>query len=436
MNNAHPIGFISLLLLILLITVAVSGWLKRRWQLSLNAGFVLVGFIVINILGLIKPVPDLQSGDLQLIVTYILLPILLADGIYRFRIHDLRYQRLKPMLLLPALFFIAWLLTWLFFLWVLKDRTEATLLTALSASFLIYIVDILPPDKILTLLNTLDKSNTDKTRHTSMIQVNALISGVPALVIFLGMAQLLELSTQPNFPFPSLTWYWLFWIWSVLGGVLFGFIWGVIGGLIAANINNYRLNLTLLSVIIWLSYLSSLYYFGVSGIMALLTTTLIMSKAHAQFLTPREIKYIRALFRNMRFIAGVIILGLLINKLHFNLFLNHGFIMLMAVLIFLLSRIISLYGFMPLLWQFFHLPAHIIRQHTLFISTSHSGLIVLAVWLLPETTPYKDSFEAMAIALILVSLFIQRPHLDWLFQQFVPKKPIRGINLIKNRFNQ
>lgn len=433
MNNLHPIGFICLLLVVLLITIALSGRLKRHWQLSLTAGFVLIGIIIINSLALLKQIPTLPDNQLRIITTYVLLPIIIADGAYRFRLHDLRYQCLKPMLILPLLLFTAWLLACLFFIWVLNDRTDAVLLTALSLSMLIFIVDILPPDKTLGLLNHLDKTNTSKTRHTSLVQVNALLTGVPSLVIFLGVAQLLDLRAQDHFPFANITWYWLFWLWELLGGVVFGFLWGVIGGLIATNTQNHRINLILLAVIIWLSYLSSLYYFGVSGITALLTTTLIMSKAHTQFLSPREIRYMRALFRNLKFIAGVVVAGLMINKLHISLLMTDGYIMLLATLIFVLTRVISVYGFMPLILQIFHRQNHPLRQHVLFISPSHSGLILLAVWLLPETTPFKNGYEAVAMALVLFSLFVQRPQLDRIFQYFSPPKPRRGINLIKNR---
>jgi len=165
--------------------------------------------------------------------------------------------------------------------------------------------------------------------------------------------------------------------------------------------------------------------------MALLTTTLIMSKAHTQFLSPREIRYMRALFRNLRFLAGVVIFALVIYKLQMDMLINHGFFMLVAVLVFIIARAISLYGFLPLMLQLNHRQVNTTMQHVLFISSTHSSLILLAVWLLPENTPFKDSYEAMAVALVLLNLFVQRPNLSRFYQNLLPKKPTRGINLIK-----
>ncbi|MCW8870088.1 MAG: cation:proton antiporter [Proteobacteria bacterium] len=433
MNDLNPITLICLLLVILLIAIAVSNTLKRHLKLSLAASFILVGFVMINGIVLFKPIATLQDGQLQQLTTYFLLPILLADGAYRFPIHDLRYQRLKPMLLLPFIFLTSLLLAFLFFLWAFNEQAGGSLLIILAASFLIFMTDILPPHNTLSVLNTLDKSNPSKTRFTSLVQVQSLLMSVIALMFFLGVAQLTGLDPDPSTDNAGATWYWLYWLWELFGGLVFGFIWGVVGGLIATNIQNYRINLLLLCVIIWLSYLSSIHFFGVSGIMALLTTTLIMSKVHTQFLTPREISYMRALSRNLRFMVGMIIFGLIVYKLRVDILLENWFAMLMVLLVFILSRAISIYGFLALILQLSHRQINMIRQHVLFISTSHSSLILFAVWLLPADTPSKDTYEAMAFALVLLSLFAQRPRLPQLIQNLMPKKAVRGINLIKNR---
>ena len=433
MNSTNSVGLICLLLAILLIAIALSGWLKRHWLLSLAASFVLVEFVTINGFVLVRPLPSLPASQLQLLSTYVLLPIILADAAYRFRIHDLRYQRLQPMLLLAPVFFISLLFAFLFFLWVFSGQPELDLLIILAASLLIFMADMFPSHKTLSALNSLDKVSSTKTRYTTLIQVESLLIGALTLMLFLAIGQLTDIDSYTKFKHSSVTWYWLYWLWAFFGGVVFGFIWGVIGGLIATNIQNYRINLILLSTIIWLSYLSSLYFFDVSGIMALLTTTLIMSKAHTQFLTPREIKYMRALFRNLRFLVGIVIYSLLIYKLQINVFISHWFTMIMTVLVFIMARAISLYGFLPLILQLKHHQINANRQHTLFISTTHSSLILLAVWMLPESTPFRDSYEAMAMALVLMNLFVQQPNLSRLFQNLLPRKTIRGINLIKNR---
>ena len=433
MNAANPIGLICLLLVVLLIAISISGWLKRRWKLSLAAAFVLVGFVLINGIILLRPIPVLNASQIQLFTTYVLLPVILADAAYRFRIHDLRYQRLKPMLLLAPVFIVALLFTFLFFLWAFNGQPGINLLIILAASLLILMIDPFPSHSTLNALTALDKTSSSNTKLTTLVQVESLLIGSLTLILFLGIGQLTDMNSQANLNHSSVTWYWLYWLWAFFGGVVFGFIWGVVGGLIATNIKNYRVNLILLSVIIWLSYLSSLHFFEVSGIMALLTTTLIMSKAHTQFLTPREIKYMRALFRNLRFMVGVVIFGLMVYKLQINVFINHWFIMLMAVAVFIMARAISIYGFLPLIIQLKHRQTMSTRQHVLFMSSSHSSLILLAVWLLPESTPFRDHYEAMAMALVIMSLFAQRPNLPQLVQNLLPKKNTRGINLIKNR---
>ena len=433
MNEAHPVGLISLLLLVLLVAIAISGWLKRHWKLSLAAGFLMVGFVVINGLTLFRPVPALPADQFQTLAIYLLLPVLLADAAYRFRIHDLRYQRLKPMLLLVPIFIISWLFAFLFFLWAFNHLSGMNYWLILAASLLIFITDTFPSHKLLTLLNNLDKIAIDKTRFTTLVQVDYLFISVMVLMVFSGVAGLTAAETAGSGIYSSATWYWLHWLWGLFGGIVFGFIWGVIGGLITTNIQNYRVNLILLSITIWLSYLSSLHYFGVSGIMAIMTTTLIMSKAHTQFLTPREIRYMRTLFRNLRFVVGVVIFGLMIIQLQLSVFINHWFTMLMAVLIFIMARIISLYGFLPLMLQLKKRQINITRQHVLLISPTHSSLILVAVWLLPDNTPFKDSYEAMAMALVLLNVFVQRPNLTQFLQSLHPQKPNRGINLIRNR---
>lgn len=433
MNDFNPITIICLLLVILLIAIAVSNTLKRHLKLSLAASFILAGFVMINGIVLFKPIATLQADQLQQLTSYFLLPILLADGAYRFPIHDLRYQRLKPMLLLPLIFLTSLPLAFLFFLWAFNEQSGGSLLIILAASLLIFITDIFPPHKTLSLLNTLDKSTPSKTRFTSLAQVQSLLISVLALMFFLGVAQLTGHDPNPSTDNAGATWYWLYWLWELFGGLVFGFIWGVVGGLIATSIHNYRINLLLLCVIIWLSYLSSLHFFGVSGIMALLTTTLIMSKVHTQFLTPREISYMRALSRNLRYMVGMIIFGLIVYKLRIDILLENWFAMLMALLIFILTRAISIYGFLALILQLSRRRINMTRQHVLFISTTHSSLILLAVWLLPADTPSKDAYEAMAFALVLLSLFAQRPRLPQLIQNLMPKKAVRGINLMKNR---
>ncbi|KAA3651972.1 MAG: hypothetical protein DWP95_00310 [Proteobacteria bacterium] len=433
MSNVNPIALVCLLLVIMLLAIALFGWIRRYWQLSLAACFILVGFIFTNGFTLFIPTPSLSHDHLQLLTEYFLLPVILADAAYRFNIHVIRRQPWRPMSLLLPHFFIVLAFAFLFMLWGLNHQSETSLMMVLAAALLIFISDLSPPNKTLSMLNEIDKAKPDKTRLSGWVQIESFVIGVLALMLFLAVARLTAMDTEADFIWPSVTWYWLYWLWALFGGVIFGFIWGVLGGLLTTNIKNYRINLLLLSVISWFSYLSSLQFFGVSGITALLTTVLIMNKAHSQFLSPREIRYMRALSRNLHFIIGFVIYGLIIYKLQIGFLLNHWFDMMLAVAIYIIVRAIGLYGFLPLMAQLSASQvAHNIR-HVLFLSTTHSSLILLAVWLLPADIPAKESYEAMAIALVLFSLFVQRPHLPGLLQKLTPAKPIRGINLIKNR---
>lgn len=431
MINTDPIALVCLLLLVLLVAISVSGWFKRHWQLSLAACFVLIGFIVLNGMALFTSLPTIHHDQLQQLTRYILLPVLLTDAVYHFNIHGLRQQRWRPFLLLLPLFLVTLSFSFLFLLWGLNTQSENQLLMVLAAALLLVVIDLSPSHKKRAQINTLDNVKQDKIRYTALVEVESLGIGVLALILFLAVSGLTGTHTETAFMSQSVTWFWLYWLWTILGGVVFGFIWGVIGGLITTGIQNHRINLLLLAVISWLSYLTCQHYFGVSGIMALLTSTLIMNKAHGQFLTPREIRYIRALFRNIRFIAGIVIYGLIIYALRVDLIINYWLSMLLAVVTFILARAISLYGFLPLMAQLIGTRISHTARHILFISTSHSSLILLAVWLLPTDIPARNQLEAMAMALVLFSLFVHGPNLSGLFQRLNPKKPPRRINFIK-----
>ncbi|MCX7545007.1 cation:proton antiporter domain-containing protein [Marinicella gelatinilytica] len=433
MNDSDPIGFICILLVILLVAISLANWLKRNLQLSLAACFVLVGFIAINGLSLFISIPTLSYDQIHNLTTYLLLPIILADAAYRFNLHHLRHQRWRPMMLLLPTFVLSFGFAALFIFWGLNNYLETPIIIIIATALLLFITDFSPPRKTLSMVKSMHEIYPEKARqHLGLVQIEPLVISVLALILFLAVASLTAMDTAEEFIWPNLTWYWLYWLWALLGGVVFGFVWGIIGGLISTNIQNYRINILLLITISWLSYLSSQHYFGVSGIMSMLTSVLIMNKAHSQFLSPREILYVRGISRNLRYFASIVIYGIVIYQLDFDLLKNHWFAMLLSVAVFIISRGIGLYGFLPLMSQLTGSQMSLLTRHLLFLSTTHSSLILLAVWLLPADVPARDSYQAMAIALVLFSIFVQRPNLPTLFKNLTLTKPVRRINLLKS----
>lgn len=432
MNDSTPITFICVSLVTLLVTISLANWLKRNLQLSLAAGFILIGFIVINAIGIFIPLPTISHDYIHTLTTYILLPIILADAAYRFNLHHLRQQRLRPIVLLIPTFVVSLLFAFLLIFWGLIGHFETPLLIVLATSLLIFITDFSPPRKTLSMVKALPVTNPDKTRqHLGLVQIESLTISLLAFILFMATTDFTLMESTSQSMWTGLTWYWLYWLWALFGGVVFGFVWGIVGGLISSNIHNYRINILLLAAISCLSYLSSQYYFGVSSITSLLTTVVIMNKAHSQFLSPREIIYVRGISRNIRYFASIIIYGLVIYQLRFDLLINYWFEMLLAVAVFVISRSIGLYGFLPLAVQLSGGQVNLITRHVLFLSITHSTLVLMAVWLLPADVPGRDTYQAMAIALVLFGLIVQRPNLPTLFKNLNPNKPARRINLIK-----
>ncbi len=397
MNETHFTITIFIVLLLIASGVAmVTRWVRVPYTLAL----VLVGLLIspLHFLPAVHISPEL--------ILLIFLPALLFEAAWNLRLEHLR-ENLTPILLLavPGV--------------VVSVGIAGTVLhygigwpwaTALLFGAIISATD---PVSVLALFKKLGLPK----RLNTIVEGESLINDGTAVVVFkiiLALAAGATLaSSTGGLLMDSLREF----IKVVFGGLAVGAIIGLTASALTARFDDHLLEITLTTIAAYGSYLGA-EGLHVSPVIAVLTAGLIIGNyGRRAGMSPTTQVAVNSFWEYAAFVVNSLVFLLVGLETQLGAMFAHSRTIAWGVLALLLSRVVAVYGLMPLVNRITK-PVPFRWMHVLFWGGLRGSLSIALALSLPMSLPYRTELTMLVFGAVVFSLLAQgltvAPLLKWL----------------------
>ncbi len=399
------------LLLIAAATLAMS----KRVHLPFSVLLVIVGIIfsslieyypnIFNTLHGISLSPDL--------ILYVFLPTLIFESAYSLDARQL-WHNLLPVLVLaiPGL-----LLSTAIIGGIVHLTTQIPLIFALLLGAILSATD---PVAVIALFKRLGAPE----RLTILVEGESLFNDATAIVL----AKILLFIAIANSDVTSshvLTGISDFFI-VFVGGLLVGLVLGWITGLILGTVHSDpAIEITLTTILAYASFLVAEEWLHVSGVMATVAAGLMLGSWGKYKVSASVRTYVHHFWEYMGFVATALIFLMVGMRVEFSAILESVDILLWVLFAMLLSRMIVVYGLIPLVNRLPHTQITNHAYQTVMVWGGLRGAIAIAIVLSLPDFAYFDIFVAVVMGVVLFTLLVQGLSMEWLVQKLgLNKLPI------------
>lgn len=411
----------------LLFVATLLSVITSRFRLSFPLTLLLVGALLgllARYVPVFAPLESLRlSGEL---LTYILLPTLVFHAAFSIDSRSLG-QNFVPVLMLAV---------------------PAMLVALLAAAFGVYWTIGLPLSAAL-LFGALI-SSTDSTavlaifhslgapkRLNTLVEGENLFNDAAAIVAFqtvialigLGLAAQItrdDVILRGTIAFTT----------NFLGGLAFGALAGHLVGKVLQIIENDDLvEILLTTTVAYLSFLSAELLLGVSGVMAVVGTGLILGGTALTKYSRPTLEYLERFWEYLAFTANSLIFLLMGLHVSADFAIMRGMLVpgMLAVAAALAARALSIFGLFPIVNRLPNIEKVDWRSQTVIVWGGLRGALSLVLAMsLPLDYAYRDEIMALTIAVVLFSLIVQGLTLEPLIRMLglqratVPDLYVRG----------
>jgi len=414
-------------LVILILASLLAEPLSRLFRLPFVAFLIVIGFIGSEAVVFLGFDTGIRASNFNDLVFYVFLPIIIFESAYRINQKSLK-ENLVPILMLaiPIMIISAGIAALLIY-WGIGHDQGFPLFTALVAGTLLVATD---PMAVVSHLKRIKAPE----EVTTLIEGESLFNDAVAVVLFttvlsaaLEIQHMGDTSNNISLFKQILNFSWLF-----LGGLLFGFVCGLLGAIFSHVIQTRILENVLLVSVAYGSFLIAEDYLGVSGMMAVLASGLLMNKAHEKFIPAEDRDYIHYWWEVITFFANAMIFILLGVTITLNMFEERWLAMLIAIGAALLTRAIAVFSLLPLFTFKSKQPVSLPTQKILFWGGTRGAVTVALALSLPVELDAWWTIQSMAFGVVLFTLFVQAPTVPRLLQTTHPNHTKSHINLLKS----
>ena len=323
---------------ILLLLAAGTSYLGQYVKIPFTVLLVIIGFVG-SMLGesgiaLFHPLSKIEINPD--IILYACLPTLLFESAFNMDSRLLRYN-IVPVLTLaiPGLFLstliiglIAWLLTPLSFM------------TALLLGAILSATD---PVAVISLFKQLGVPK----RLTILVEGESLLNDSTAIVTAKTILFVIAAGTVTSHTFVSGIYEFC---WQFIGGVIAGYVMAKIAGYITSLFHNdHTLELAIILLLTYLSFIVSDEVLHVSGVMATITAGIVISDWGITKISNMAVKHLSSILELLAYIANSLIFLLVGFSIHMDKILLSLDILGIVIIAMLLSRAIVVFGLIPLI---------------------------------------------------------------------------------------
>lgn len=400
-------GVIALLMIAALVLV-----LTRRLKLPFTVALVLIGVGLSSTAGFFPHIfPSLSDLEISpALILYVFLPVLIFESAFNLDQRLLR-QNLGPVLTLaiPGLLLSTVLIGAIVTLTTPFSLTMALLLGA--------ILSATDPVAVISLFRRLGAQR----RLTVLVEGESLFNDATSIVvarIILGVILAGQLSG--TVAARGL----LDFVLVFLGGLTVGTILGVIAGyLLGAVGSDLYLEITLTTILAYLSFLVAEEVFHVSGVTATLAAGLTVGGWGRMKISSAVRDHLDQFWAYIAFICNALIflmVGLRVNLS--ELWANSG-LLVWVVVAMLASRAIVIYGLMPLVGRLPHAEPIGGAYRVVMFWGGLRGAVALAIVLSLPPFPERDTLVALVMGAVLFTLLVKGLTMEPLVRRLGLDKP-------------
>ncbi len=398
---ANIVFWVMSLLLIAILAEPIA----RRIKIPFTAILVILGFISSQIMLAGNYQIALQVGQFHDLVFFIFLPILIFESAFAID-SKLFFKNLAPILILaiPIMLFST-LVTGILIYWGIDHATGFPWVAAFITGALLSATD---PVAVVALL----KQGGTPKRLAIIIEGESLLNDATAIVVF-TLALTLALNPEQEIaPGAALLHFCI----VFFGGLLIGVLVGFFTLLLQRTIEDPMIHGLISIIAAYFAFLLAEKTLHISGVMAVLALGLIMGRAfRADYY---EDDFIQRLWAFNAYIANALvfmIMGLIISL---PMFQERWLAILIGIGSVLIVRMIGMFLLIPLATKFTPEEPIDLQYRTVLFWGGLRGAVTLALALsIPTELDYWWTIQSIAFGVVLFTLFIQAPTMNWLLRR-------------------
>ncbi len=396
---AQTVYFVMGLLLVALIAEPLA----RRIRLPFTAVLVILGFIGAQITGGYISGPEaLQFHDL---VFFVFLPILIFESAFVIDT-KLLVRNLAPILILaiPIMLFSTFVTGVLVYLGI-DHPTGFPWIAALLTGALLSATD---PVAVVALMK---QSDTPK-RLAILIEGESLFNDATAIVVF-SLALGLALNPDQEIGVGSGV---LHFCLVFFGGLVIGILVSFVAVLMQRAVEDPIIHGLISVIAAYFAFLIAEKTLHVSGVMAVLALGLVMGRAHrADYY---EDDFVERLWTFNAYIANALVFLLMGFAISIAMFQERWLAILIGIVAVLVARVIGIFILVPIATVFTPEEPIDLRYRTVLFWGGLRGAVTLALALsIPTELDYWWTIQSIAFGVVVFTLFIQAPTMNWLLKQ-------------------
>lgn len=412
MNHASSIPELVTLFACLLLVAAATRGLADRFRLPFTVTLVLVG-IGLRELGEIGPPALHFLADIRVapeVILFVLLPTLVFESAYTMDVRLLR-RNLAPVLTLavPGLVLSTGLIGLLVWAATPLDLPAALLLGA--------ILSATDPVAVIALFKQLGAPK----RLTILVEGESLFNDATALVvakILVGVVLAGYFSWDAAIAGGG-EFFRVF-----IGGIAVGWVAGLVTGWVLGKVQSSpEIEISLTTILAYLSFLIAEHWLHVSGVMAVVAAGVVLGGWGRAKISPSVSGYMDHFWEFMAFVANVLIFLLVGLSVDLRELWGSLAYLPWVVLAMLLSRAILIYGLMPLLGRLPGSQPVGIAYQTVMFWGGLRGAIALAIVLSLPVFPNAELFMPLTTGAVLFTLLVQGLSIEKLMHRLGLDRP-------------
>ncbi len=396
----HPSNIILVVggIVFLMLVAAIVLALTKRIRLPFSVALVLVG-IALGWLGESQPAFAWVGEAITLtpdLILFVFLPTLIFESAFNLDVRQLR-QNLGPVLLLavPGLLISTFLIGGIV--------AAATPIPFAESLILGAILSATDPVAVVSLFKKLGAP----ARLTVLVEGESLFNDATSIVVARLLVGILAAGAMTLDTFTSgVVEFFVVFIGGVAVGWVLAVVMGYIIGLVEAD---PYIEITLTTILAYLSFLVAEELLHVSGVMATVAAGLTLGSWGRMKISPTVRHYLEHFWEYMAFVANAFIFLLvgLSDRIRLDVFIEHATLLFWVVAAMLISRATVVYGLLPVAGMLPGREPISSAYRTVIYWGGLRGAIAIAIVLSLPDFEYADTFVVLVMGGVLFTLLVQ-----------------------------
>ncbi|MFK8031493.1 MAG: cation:proton antiporter [Gammaproteobacteria bacterium] len=409
MNIVDLVVTFTVMLLLALLAIPVARWLR----LPLGGVLVVLGFVVSELVIYFGYDTGISWRSFRDLVLYVLLPVLVFASALRVDTSSLkRYLGATLSLALPLLLVATGLCTALLYVFVDHATGFPWIAAGIGASLFV-------ATDSLVISEILDRRNVPAP-VTTLLEGEGAFGDAIAVALYASLTAYALANSSDTTTLLGRTG--LLFLWAVGAGLVAGWLTGKIMRLFGWQRLSDMLQSFVTLVVVYSVYLVTELLLQASGVVALMVAGLLLGSDYRGRDDDSYTRFVYAFWKFLGKLCYVLLFVLVGVTITVDMFQERWLVMLMAIAALLLARLPVILLSLPLQNRLLGSERLNAVQGSILYLGGVRGAVTLALALsLPVELPYWWTIQSMAYGVVLFSLFVQAPLVEFIVNRYRDK---------------